>query len=137
MLDCTVDLHGRMMSTVATLNIRSASTDLLCLLGAIINSSLMGRYCKEKYVSSSYCGGLEFTPQMIESLPVPDLHETNSSLMTRIVENVKKILTVDEEKQVCDLIQKTDEMVSRLYHVTSTDGFDAGMACRNLPDVSQ
>ena len=137
LLDCTVDLHGRMMSTVATLNIRSASTDLLCLLGAIINSSLMGRYCKEKYVSSSYCGGLEFTPQMIESLPVPDLHEANSSLMTRIVENVKKILTVDEEKQVCDLIQKTDEMVSRLYHVTSTDGFDAGMACRNLPDVSQ
>lgn len=73
LLNCAVDLKGRFMSTVATLNIRSESTDLLCVLACIINSSIASEYIKSKYMSSSYCGGLLFTPDMINHLPVPDL----------------------------------------------------------------
>ena len=35
----------------------------------------MTEYCKSKYISSSYCGGLLFTPDMINRLPVPDLSD--------------------------------------------------------------
>ena len=46
---------------------------LLFVTTAIINSSIATAYIKDKYMSSSYCGGLKFTPKMIESIPVPDI----------------------------------------------------------------
>lgn len=75
LLECAIDFDGTIMSTVATLNIRSDSAEMLCVLGSIINSSVMTEYCKSKYISSSYCGGLLFTPDMINRLPVPDLSD--------------------------------------------------------------
>ena len=73
LLDASLDLEGRFMSHVGTLMIQSESEDLLCLVAALLNSDIVSRYFKFKYISSSYCGGLLFTPAMIMSLPVPDL----------------------------------------------------------------
>ncbi len=109
LLDCTIDLDGSLMSTVATLNIRSTSKDLLCVLGAIINSSVMTAYCKAKYFSSSFCGGLLFTPEMINQLPVPDLSSVTE--WKTVIELVKK--AINGEK---NLIKEIDELVKKNFN---------------------
>lgn len=119
LLDCTVDVNGKIMSTVATLNIRTPCVELLFVLSAIINSSLMTAYCKDKYVSSSYCGGLEFTPNMIGQLPVPDLSNLNQKYFHLIIESVKKVLECNDETNRREIIRQIDEQVLLLYQIQS------------------
>ena len=106
LLDCSIDLEGRMMSTVATLNIRSDVPDLLCAVAAIINSKVMTSYCKAKYLSSSYCGGLLFTPNIIHELPVPDLSHLED--WKDIIDAVKKYMHLGVQKT---LLKEIDDMV--------------------------
>jgi hypothetical protein len=94
------------MSTVATLNIRSDSSDLLCAVAAVINSSVMTSYCKAKYLSSSYCGGLLFTPNIIHELPVPDLSHLED--WKDIIDAVKRYMYLESQKT---LLKEIDDMV--------------------------
>ena len=107
-LDCAVDFEGRMMSTVATLNIRSESPVMLSVLSAIINSSAAEEYCRAKYISSSYCSGLLFTPDMINRLPVPDLSDLSS--WKEIVEIVNRIVREgggeEDEKSLDEMVRE-------------------------------
>ena len=75
LLDCCIDIEGQLMPCVATLIVCSKSVDLLMVLAAIINSSVIRQYIHAKYMSSSYCGGLLFTPAMINQIPVPNLSD--------------------------------------------------------------
>ncbi len=86
LLDACVDIPGSTMSTVATLMIRTNSLSLLNVVSMILNSQLITDYLKSKYITSSYCGGLEFTLDMINDIPVPDLDEVcmDSALMIEI-----------------------------------------------------
>lgn len=75
LLDCCVDLEGCYFSTVATLHVTAANVQILKILAAILNAPASQAYLRAKYSSSSYCGGLLFTPEMIGSIPVPDLSD--------------------------------------------------------------
>jgi len=119
LLDCTIDTTGNMMSTAATLNVRASSPEMLLVLGAIINSSLMSAYCKAKYVSSSYCGGLEFTPGMINQLPVPDLSNLDDSRFTPLLNAVRATLSKRNKTPLDERIRQIDALVCELYSVTS------------------
>ncbi len=111
LLDCCIDYDGRIMSTVATLNIRSQSKELLNVLAAIINSSVMTEYCKAKYKSSSYCGGLLFTPDMINNLPVPDL--SNLSILNDVIKKVNSVFNDSENRK--NIISEIDALVRKMY----------------------
>ncbi len=118
LLDCTIDTEGRMMSTVATLNVRASSVEHLFILGAIVNSSIVRAYCKAKYMSSSYCGGLEFTPSMISQLPVPDLSDLNQGVLASILKTVQSTLLKRNEASLDRNIERIDALVSRLYSIS-------------------
>ena len=113
LLDCTVDSEGKMISTVGTLNIRSNSLDLLYVLSALINSSVMTTYCKAKYFSGSYCGGLLFTPEMIGQLPVPELSDL--SRYHEVISAVKHILYLQNGSDPKDELKHLDNLVAALY----------------------
>lgn len=113
LLDCSVDLRGECMSTVATLNIRSDSEDLLKVLSAIINSTLITAYCKAKYVTSSYCGGLEFTPEMINKLPVPDLSDLSEWRV--VIELVSEVLNAEEGSDTSEKLKEINAQICRHY----------------------
>ena len=78
LLDACLDLDGSYFSTVATLLVFAEAPSLLKILAAILNTSMIHAYLRAKYASSSYCGGLLFTPDMIGSLPVPDLTDLSA-----------------------------------------------------------
>ena len=107
LLDCTLDLDGRYTSTAATLVIRSENVELLKVLCAIINSEQTTSYIRAKYLTSSYCGGLEFTPDMINRLPLPDLRDL--SHWVPVIEAVDDVMNSDVVSKA--QIQHLNELV--------------------------
>ncbi len=108
LLDACVDHSGLLMSTVATLMIRSYSLNLLNVVSLILNSQLISDYMKSKYLSSSYCGGLEFTPNMINEVPVPDLDELcmDTRLMCEIDTLMYSIPNADKYMRLEEIVRK-------------------------------
>jgi hypothetical protein len=61
----------------STIVICSHDRKRLKLVAGIVNSPVASFYVKQKYASASYNGGVNFTPDMLNSLPVPPLIDEN------------------------------------------------------------
>ena len=83
LLDACIDLKGEIIPGKSTMMI-PASEETLYLLMGIINSKIMIFYVKQKYASSSYNGGINFTKDMINNLPV----KQNKGILLQITERV-------------------------------------------------
>ncbi len=112
-LDCCVDLDGCYFSTVATLHVTADDVQILKVLAAILNAPASQAYLRAKYSSSSYCGGLLFTPEMIGSLPVPDL--SDMSVWRDVLDAVDEVLTADICRE--DKCQKIAALVEAHYGI--------------------
>ncbi|MBY0532470.1 MAG: N-6 DNA methylase [Xanthobacteraceae bacterium] len=92
LLDGALDLEARFIPGKSTLVIPSDSADDLKFLAGIINSKLVSFYVKQKYSSASYNGGVNFTPDMINGIPIPKIIERKL-----IIEKVDAILLAQEK----------------------------------------
>lgn len=101
LLDVCLDLDGSFLSTVATLNIHAKNDDLLWVLAAILNASVTFDYFKAKHPSSSYCGGLLFTPEMLHQFPVPDLSDLTP--WTNVIEKMRILLKNPTKEQIREI----------------------------------
>ncbi len=88
LLEGSIDLEGAYVPGKSTIVFCNSDLTQLKLLAGIINSSLASFYVKEKYASASYNGGVSFTPDMLNSLPVPPLLDEQ-----QIVKQVDVILS--------------------------------------------
>jgi len=91
LLDAALDLDGSFIPGKSTLVICCDNLRTLKALAGIINSRLISFYVKQKYASASYNGGVNFTPDMVNSIPIPDEID-----MAIISEHVDKILAAQE-----------------------------------------
>ena len=73
LLDGFIDLNGDYMPGKSTLVICSDDINNLKFLCGLLNSKLAIFYIKSKYASSSYCGGITFSKDMINNLPISSL----------------------------------------------------------------
>ena len=87
LLDCALDLDGSYVPGKSTIVFCSHDAAQLKLLAGVINSRLASFYVKQKYASASYNGGVNFTPDMLNSIPLPPLLDEG-----RIIANVDAIL---------------------------------------------
>ena len=93
----------------------------LKFLSAIINSKLAFFYIKELYSSNSYCGGINFTRDMIGSLPIPKINSKNQNLVDEIINLVNQILALKTENSSADiskLEKDIDNLIYKLYNLT-------------------
>lgn len=70
LLDVCLDLEGEYLPGKSTLVICDESEGKLKTLCALLNSNLAFYYFKNKFASCSYCGGVSFTPDMVNSFPI-------------------------------------------------------------------
>ena len=70
LMDACIDENARILPGKTTLVVHSDNIDHLYLLLAILNSKVASFYIKTKYSSSSYCGGITFTKDMINKMPI-------------------------------------------------------------------
>ena len=80
----------------------------------LLNSPLPIFYIKNKYSSSSYCGGITFTKNMINDFPL----DATDDQMKPIIELVNEILEnkkTDPEFEIQDLQNRINYFVYQLY----------------------
>ena len=117
LLDDCLDENAELLPGKTTLVICSDNIELLKLLLGLLNSKLPLFYIKTKYASSSYCGGISFSPEMINNLPVP----IGLCLSHQIIKLVNQILTdksTNSQVNTSTLELKIDILVYILYGLT-------------------
>ncbi len=83
--------------------------DIKIALG-ILNSSLIGFYIKQSYSVLGIDGGINFTPDLINNLPLPEFNEVNESQIISIVNNIISNNSEIESNRI-----KINELVMGLY----------------------
>ena len=86
LLDACLDNFAKVVPAKSTLVVMSESERTLKLLLAFINSDIMAFYIKEKYSSFSYNGGITFTKDMINSLPIKKITKDKEEEIISYVE---------------------------------------------------
>ena len=114
LLDGFIDFNGEYLPGKSTLVICSENIDDLKFLCGLLNSKLAIFYIKSKYASSSYCGGITFSKDMINNFPIV----TKRSFVNDIVEVVDKILNDGYSNQ---LSNRLNEIIYLGYNLSSTD----------------
>lgn len=115
LLDAFIDENASYIPGKTTLCICSENIDCLKLLCGIINSKLIFFYIKTKVSSSSYCGGITFTPEVINSLPIPQITDSEKK---DIIHLVDRIQISDDSNQ---LLKQLDDIVYSLYGLTQEE----------------
>jgi len=117
LLDSCIDFDGLVIPGKSTMMIAAPSEELL-YLSATINSKLMIYFVKQKYSSSSYNGGINFTKDMINNLPF--LKDPEG----RVLAIAKNILTSKQNDYYADtsaLEAEIDRLVYELYGLTDDE----------------
>ena len=117
LLDGFIDFNGEYLPGKTTLVICSDNISDLKFLCGLLNSKLALFYIKLKYASSSYCGGITFSKDMINNFPIRE----NIDIKNRIIDIVDAILAIKQENPIADIsIEefKIDLLTYRLYGLT-------------------
>ena len=117
LLDAALDLSGQIIPGKSTLVLVSDNETSLKYVCGLLNSKLILNYVKERYSSSSYNGGIVFTKEMINDLPLP----SDEVKKTKLVTIVDQILALKKQKSSADtsaLENEIDQLVYALYNLT-------------------
>jgi adenine-specific DNA-methyltransferase len=134
LLDATLDLRGEMIPGKTTLVLTSQDDDVLKYVSAILNSPIAIFYVKAKYGSASYNGGVTFTKDMINSIPLP----LSRKKMRPIIVAVEKILQRKEENHSADIEKYERAINDHLYQLYELSPSEIAMiegADSTLPTV--
>lgn len=112
LLDACLDEIGNVIPGKSTMIIANEDINKLKFLLAIINSKLSFFYIKQKYSSSSYNGGINFTKDMINSLPIKKVSQNDQD---RIIELVDKIIKIKSEDRMGDILEYENEINQYIY----------------------
>lgn len=111
-LDASLDINGNIIPGKSTLIFKSNDIETLMFVCALVNSSLAFKYIKEKYASSSYNGGINFTKDMLNNLPLPKDYDKHK---LKIVSLVQLILEEDNLDNIPNIIKNIDLHVFKMY----------------------
>ena len=114
LLDGFIDLSGNYIPGKSTLVICSDSINDLKFLCGLLNSKLAIFYIKSKYASSSYCGGITFSKDMINNFPVSSL----VGFKEKVISIVDKIL---DSGYSIDLNKLLNDTIYSSYNLSSAE----------------
>ena len=118
LLDAFVDYKAEYIPGKTTLCICSEDTNLLNFLCALLNSKLIFFYIKLKVASSSYCGGITFTPETINALPIPDICEEDKSSISKMVNELSSLQAASDIKAA---LEKIDCLIYKIYGLNEAE----------------
>lgn len=101
LLDAFIDEEGIYLPGKTTLVIKSENIKSLKIILAFLQSKIMKFYINETYSSCSYNGGITFTKEMIDNIPIPNMNESQINRILLLVERI--IQDNEKEKNIIDL----------------------------------
>ena len=114
LLDGFIDLESEYIPGKSTLVICSDNIENLKFLCGVLNSNLAIFYIKSKYASSSYCGGITFSKDMINNFPI----SSQNGFKEKVISIVDKIL---DSGYSIGLNKLLNETIYSSYNLSSTD----------------
>lgn len=125
LLDACLDRDGAIIPGIPTLIIASNVATKLKLLLAIINSKLAFFYIKERYPSSSYNQGVNFTVDMINNLPIPTIKVGGRETLINLVDQILHVTecsdypqNIARQSQVKEYRHQIDQIFYKLYDLS-------------------
>lgn len=119
LLDCCLDENGNTIAGKTTLVVTAKDLNTLKYLMAIINSTLIIFYLKQKYPAASYNQGISFNPDMINNLPIPKIDNKIVNKVVKLVDNI--IEFKKQDKDTTALENQIDEIVYSLYGLSDEE----------------
>ena len=117
LLDASIDYEGEIIPGKSTMMIECEKYDDILYLAGIINSKLMIYYVKQKYSSSSYNGGINFSKDMINSLPWRVIDKEYQEIV-RLVEKAKELDAENNKDELLYIDKSINQVVYRIYDLT-------------------
>lgn len=117
LLDACLDDIGNIIPGKSTLIISHNNINELKLVLSLINSRLILFYIKERYSSSSYNGGINFTKDMINSLPINVNFKHYEDKLIELVDEVIKIKKENIDGDVRHLEEEINKTIYRIYRI--------------------
>jgi hypothetical protein len=107
LLDACIDSEGIFIPGKSTIIVLADSVSDLKYLSALINSKLMFFFLSQKYPSSSYNQGINFTSDMVNSLPIPNPSE---KIKNTLIDYVNKIFPIQQKLYSEQDIKKSERL---------------------------
>jgi hypothetical protein len=118
LLEACIDLEGLIIPGKSTLVVKAKDIPTLKLLLAIINSKLASFYLKEKYPSYTYNQGINFTKEMVNSMPIPKISNEQQKLLITLADQILSAKKQKPEAATSQLEKEIDQLVYKLYGLT-------------------
>jgi hypothetical protein len=115
-LECYFDELGEYMAGKSTIIIKEIKHNNFLLFCALLNSKLISFYIKQSYSTLGIDGGVNFTKDIIEGVPIPNINKHFNQEVSKICKEIIK--QKSEGKDTTALEQEIDNLVYRLYELT-------------------
>lgn len=121
LLDSFIDFDGTVIPGKSTMIIPCDDERDLKYLSAVVNCRLMIFFIRQKYSSSSYNGGINFTKDMINYLPWREPTDEVKNTVARLVDEIIARKQEDSMADVGELESRIDQTVYELYGLTQEE----------------
>lgn len=115
LLDAFIDFDGNIIPGKTTLVIKNSNINKLKLILGFLQSKCVYFYIKESYSASSYNGGITFTKDMIDNMPIPQLTEIEEQKIIEFVDDL--INKTNYETNLASL----NKLIYKLYDLTEEE----------------
>ena len=117
-LECFYDDKGKYIAGKSTIIIRKISDDLFDFFCGLLNSKLISFYIKQSFSSLGIDGGVNFTKDMIEQLPIPDIPADLQQSISTAVKRIRLQKNKNIESNTIESEKKIDALIYELYEIT-------------------
>lgn len=121
LLDASIDMKGIIIPGKSTEIICCEDINELKILCAYINSKVSIFYIKQKYSSSSYNGGINFTKKMINDLPWVVLSDDEKMIVIDLVDRIIALKEDDIEADTKELESQIDDLFISKFGFTNEE----------------
>ena len=118
LLDAFVDEGGIFLPGKTTLVINNKNINELHFICAILNSAYAIFYIRTKYSSSSYCGGITFTKDMINALPIPVFSDKSKEFLIKLSKKASELRSVDCQADIKDVMHQINLVIFKGFTLT-------------------
>ncbi len=123
--ECALDQSGDIVAGKSTIILKNKNdTDLKTIL-ALLNSSLISFFIKEAFGVLGIGGGINFTAEIIENLPFPEIDDEKKGKLNSLTDSILKIIEpknwpnkIGEQAKVREYERQIDQLVYQLYDLT-------------------
>lgn len=120
LLDASIDYEGIIIPGKSTMMVECTCYEDLLYLAGIVNSKLMIYFVKQKYSSSSYNGGINFSKDMINSLPWA-VTKMGYEGIINLVKKAQSLSPEDNQDELVKIDDSINRIVYEIYNLTSDE----------------